>query len=292
MADIGSTLPRRQIGRYLRDLRQGAGLTIAEVARRIERGATTVQRLETGAAERIRLWDIEAICRVCGADETTTDALKGLAQQGDSKSWWHQYGDLIPLNFDVYMGLEAGAAKLTSFAELVPGLLQTPEYARTLTRLAHPLEPDSEIVRRVEMRIRRQVQITKKSAPLPIDVILDESALCRVVGNRRIMTVQLRHLADVGTRSNVSVRVLPFAAGLPLGDLTGPFIILDFVASPAGESGEPPVVYAEGYTGAMYFDDPELVDRYRNAHMGLRRVTLDVQDSRQLLREKAREFAG
>ena len=121
MADIGSTLPRRQLGRYLRELRQGAGLTIAELARRIERGATTVQRLETGSADRIRLWDIEAISRVCGADETTIEALKGLAQQGNSKNWWHQYGDLIPLNFDVYMGLEAGAVKLTYFPELVPG---------------------------------------------------------------------------------------------------------------------------------------------------------------------------
>ncbi|MFI5715307.1 helix-turn-helix domain-containing protein [Nocardia sp. NPDC051750] len=292
MADIGSTLPRRQVGRYLRDLRQGAGLTIAELARRIERGATTVQRLETGAADRIRLWDIEAICRVCGADETTLDALKGLAQQGNSKSWWHQDGDLIPLNFDVYMGLEAGARKLTYFAELVPGLLQIPDYARTVIRLAHPAELDSEIVRRVEMRIRRQVQIIKKSGPLPIDVILDESALHRVVGSRRVMAAQLRHLADMGTRPNVSVRVLPFAGGLPLGDLTGPFIILDFALESEGESGEPPVVYTEGYTGAMYFDDPDLVDRYRNAHSSLRRVALDVQDSRKLLREKAREFAG
>ncbi|WP_063062259.1 helix-turn-helix domain-containing protein [Nocardia sienata] len=292
MADIGSTLPRRQVGRYLRDLRQGAGLTIAELARRIERGATTVQRLETGAADRIRLWDIEAICRVCGADETTIDALKGLAQQGNTKSWWHQYGDLIPLNFDVYMGLEAAAVKLTSFAEIVPGLLQTPDYARTVTRLAHPSEPDSEIVRRVEMRIRRQIQITKKSDPLPIDVLLDESALHRVVGSRRIMATQLRHLADVGTCTNVSIRVLPFTRGLPLGDLTGPFIILEFEAVSTGESGEPPVVYAEGYTGAMYFDDPVVVDRYRQAHMGLRRVALDLPDSRKLLREKAREFAG
>ncbi|MEU4315082.1 helix-turn-helix transcriptional regulator [Nocardia sp. NPDC024068] len=292
MADIGSTLPRRQVGRYLRDLRQGAGLTIAELARRIERGATTVQRLETGTADRIRLWDIEAICRVCGADSTTIDALKGLAQQGNSKSWWHQYGDLIPLNFDVYMGLEAGAAKLTSFAELVPGLLQIPEYARTVTRLAHPAESDSEILRRVEMRIRRQAQITKKSDPLPVDIVLDESAVHRVVGSRRLMAAQLRHLADVGTRPNVSVRLLPFAAGLPLGDLTGPFIVLDFEDSSTGKPVEPPVVYAEGYTGAMYFDDPELVERYRDAHAGLRQVALDAQDSRRLLREKAREFAG
>lgn len=67
MVDISSTLPRRQLGRYLRELRQGSGLTIAELARRIERGATTVQRLETGTADRIRLWDVDAICQVCGA---------------------------------------------------------------------------------------------------------------------------------------------------------------------------------------------------------------------------------
>ncbi|WP_459549034.1 helix-turn-helix domain-containing protein [Nocardia sp. X0981] len=291
MADIGSTLPRRQVGRYLRDLRQGAGLTIAELARRIERGATTVQRLETGAAERIRLWDIEAICRVCGADETTIDALKGLAQQGNSKSWWHQYGDLIPLNFDVYMGLEAGARKLTSFQELVPGLLQTPDYARTLTRLAHPSEPDSEIARRVELRGRRQIMLTKKNDPVPFDVLLDESVLHRVIGSRRIMEAQLRYLADIGTRANIGIRILPFGAGVPLGDLTGPFTILDF-DDPAGAGPiEPSVVYAEGYTGAMYFDDLELIERYRGAHVGLWRVALGEKESRQLLREKAREFA-
>ncbi|MEV0110744.1 helix-turn-helix transcriptional regulator [Nocardia sp. NPDC050799] len=291
MADIGSTLPRRQVGRYLRDLRQGAGLTIAELARRIERGATTVQRLETGAADRIRLWDIEAICRVCGADETTIDALKGLAQQGNSKSWWHQYGDLIPLKFDVYMGLEAGARKLTSFQELVPGLLQTPEYARTLTRLAHPAEPDSEIARRVELRGRRQIMLTKKNDPVLFDVVLDESVLHRVIGSRRIMEAQLRHLADIGTRANIGIRILPFGTGVPLGDLTGPFTILDFDGSMSAAPIEPPVVYAEGYTGAMYFDDLALIERYRGAHLGLGRVALGEQESRQLLREKAREFA-
>lgn len=291
MADIGSSLPRRQVGRYLRDLRQGAGLTIAELARRIERGATTVQRLETGATDRIRLWDIEAICRVCGADETTIDALKGLAQQGNSKSWWHQYGDLIPLDFDVYMGLEAGARKLASFQELVHGMLQIPDYARTLTRIVHPAEPDSEIARRVEMRGRRQIMLTKKSDPVSIDVILDESVLHRVIGSRRIMEAQLRHLADIGTRQNVDIRVLPFDAGVPLGDLTGPFTILDFAAPADTGPIEPPVVYAEGYTGDMYFEDPDVVEQFRTAHAHLRRVALTTQDSRQLLREKAREFA-
>jgi hypothetical protein len=215
--------------------------------------------------------------------------MKGLAQQGNSKNWWHQYGDLIPLNFDVYMGLESGAAKLTSFAELVPGLLQTPDYAGTLIRLAHPSEPDSEITRRIEMRTRRQVLVTRKADPAPIDVILDESALHRAVGNRHVMAAQLRHLADVGTRSNIAIRVLPFGAGVPLGDLTGPFIILDFPRS-GDKLIEPSVVYAESYTGAMYFDDPDLVERYRTVHAAVRQVALGVEDSRQLFRDKAREF--
>lgn len=287
MAETSSTVPRRQLGRYLRELRQQSGMTIAEVARRIERGATTLQRLETGQADRIRLWDIEALCQVLGASETETAALKGLAQQGNTKSWWHEYGDLIPANFDVYMGLESAAESLTSFQELVPGLAQTPEYARALIRSGKPGEPDSEISRRVEMRMHRQVLITRRAQPVKLDVILDEAVLHRVIGNPKIMAAQLRHLADLSTRPNITIRVLPYSAGIPLGDLTGPFTIVDFETDD-GQSGEPPVVYVESYTGAMYFDDRDNVDRYRTAHEGMRRVALDARQSRDLLRHMSK----
>ncbi|WP_228812403.1 helix-turn-helix domain-containing protein [Nocardia otitidiscaviarum] len=283
MGETGSTVPRRQLGRYLRDLRQQSGMTIAEVARRIERGATTLQRLETGQADRIRLWDIEALCQVLGASDTETAALKGLAQQGNTKSWWHEYGDLIPTNFDVYMGLESAAESLTSFQELVPGLAQIPEYAGTLIRSVHPREPESEIDRRVEMRMHRQVLITRRAQPAALDVILDESALHRVIGSPKIMAAQLRHLADLSTRPNITIRVLPYAAGTPLGDLTGPFTILDF-GDGDRQPAEPSVVYVESYTGAMYFDDHESAARYRAAHDTMRRVALDERQSRDLLR--------
>ncbi|AYF76706.1 XRE family transcriptional regulator [Nocardia yunnanensis] len=288
MTETGSTVPRRQLGRYLRELRQQSGMTIAEVSRRIDRGATTVQRLETGQADRIRLGDIESLCRVLGADETETAALKGLAQQGNAKSWWHEYGDLIPANFDVYMGLESAASALSSFQELVPGLAQIPEYARVLIRTVHPNEPDGEISRRVEMRMRRQVLITRRAQPVKLDVILDESALCRVIGHPKIMVKQLRHLADLSTHTNITVRVLPFSAGIPLGELTGPFTILDF-GDQAREPFEPSVVYSERFTGAMYFDDSDNIDHYRAAHDTLRRVALDEAKSRDLLRQRARE---
>ncbi|MFJ4654385.1 helix-turn-helix domain-containing protein [Nocardia sp. NPDC088792] len=288
MAETESTVPRRQLGRYLRELRQQSGMTIAEVARRIERGATTLQRLETGSADRIRLWDIEALCQVLGASETETAALKGLAQQGNTKSWWHEYGDLIPANFDVYMGLESAAESLTSFQELVPGLAQTPEYARVLIRSVHAGQPESEISRRVEMRMHRQILITRRAQPATLDVVLDESVLHRVIGNPKIMAAQLRHLADLGTRANIAIRVLPYSAGIPLGELTGPFTILDF-GEDDRQPVEPSVVYIESYTGAMYFDDHLSIERYRTAHEAMRRVALDARQSRDLLRHAARE---
>lgn len=292
MSQNGSTIPRRQLGRHLRDLRQQSGLTIASVAKAIERGDSTVQRLETAdPAVRIRLWDIEAICRVLGADETTTEGLKGLAQQANTKHWWHEYGDVIPEDFDVYIGLEADAKKLTSYAELVPGLAQTPDFARSLFTTVHPEATSSEIDRRVEIRMNRQVLFTRKACPIEVDMVLDESVLHRVIGSTKIMATQLRRLADLSTRDNFSIRVLPFAAGLPLGDPTGPFIVLDFGLDGNGQTIEPTVVYVESYTGAMYFTDQRVVERYQRAATKHRGLALGAQASRDLLRKAAREFA-
>src|SRR6266567_6247981 len=125
-----STLPRRQLGRHLRDWRTQSGQTIAEAARLMEWGASTLQRLEKGQADRIRTIDIQELCRIYGIPGEFAEGLKGLAQQAAVKSWWHAYGDLIPENFDVFVGLEASAQRLTSYqSELVPGLLQTADYA-------------------------------------------------------------------------------------------------------------------------------------------------------------------
>ncbi|MEU7633379.1 helix-turn-helix transcriptional regulator [Nocardia sp. NPDC049220] len=293
MSETGSTLPRRQLGRYLRDLRTQTGMTIPEAARRIERGASTLQRLETGQAERIRLLDIRELCSIYDADETKTTALMGLAQQAAIKSWYHEYGNLIPANFDVYMGLEASAHQLTSYApDVILGLLQTPDYRLTLLRSALPDETSDEINRRVQLKLKRQALITRKSQPAHLDVVLLECALQRLVGGRKVMTAQLRHLADMSTLPNVSIRVLPFAAGIPLGDPLGPFTILDFGTDNKGKPIEPPVVYLESFTGDLYLEKPEDVARYHEAHAVIRRAALDETASRNLIRQVAREYAA
>ncbi|WP_234390645.1 helix-turn-helix domain-containing protein [Nocardia suismassiliense] len=288
-----STLPRRQLGRYLRDWRTQAGLTIAEASRLMEWGASTLQRLEKGQADRIRTIDIQELCRIYGIPDELADGLKGLAQQAAVKSWWHAYGDLIPENFDVYVGLEASAQQLSSYqSELILGLLQTADYARALHRLGYPDDSEAELERRVQLRLQRQALITRKASPATVAVVLHESVLRRVVGGAKVMAAQLRHLADLSTNDNVAVRILPFAAGIPLGDSTGPFTVLEFGTDSKGQPVEPPVVYVEGFTGDLYLERPVDVQRYHRAHECLQRAALDIQTSRHLLRQIAKEFAA
>ncbi|MBF6286883.1 helix-turn-helix domain-containing protein [Nocardia cyriacigeorgica] len=286
-----TSLPRRQLGRYLRDLRTQAGLTIAQAARLMEWGASTLQRLEKGQADRIRTIDIRELCRIYGVPDQLTEGLAGLAQQADTPSWWHAFGDVIPESFDVHVGLEAAAETVTAYhPELVPALLQTADYARALYRLAHPEESEDALDRRVQLRLQRQALITRRVAPATVRVIVHEAVLRRMVGSAKVMTGQLRHLADIGTRGNVMVRVLPFAAGVPLGVGTGAFTILEFGTDRAGRPLEPPVVHAEGLTGDLYLERPADVRRYHRAHENLQQCALDDQSSRHLLRQLAKEF--
>lgn len=287
----GSTLPRRQLGKHLRNGREAVGLTLAEVGALMQWSVSTVQRLEVGRTERIRLADVEALCRIYEFSEEFTEVLKGLARQAAGQSWWHEYGDLIPENFDVFVDLESSAQVLTWYEpELVPGIVQTPAYAHALIRAGVPDEPAAEHERRVKLRMRRQTLITRTHAPVQIDITLRESVLRGVVGGSRTMAGQLRHLADLSTRPNVTVRILPFSAGFPIGDAVGPFVILEPRNLARRQPPDPTVVYVESYTGDLYLEKPAVVARYARAHQELRRVALDDERSRTLLRRVAKEY--
>ncbi|RMI34039.1 helix-turn-helix domain-containing protein [Nocardia stercoris] len=292
-ANTTSTVPRRQLGKYLRDWRTQSGLTIADAARLMEWGASTLQRLETGHSDRIRLIDIRELCRIYGIPGEIAEGLEGLASQSVVQSWWHAYDDAIPESFDVYVGLEAAAQQFVSYrSELVPGLLQTADYARALYRLDNPDATDAEVERRVALRVQRQAPINRRNHPATVDVVLDESVLRRLVAGPRVMAAQLRHLADLSTREHVTLRVLPFAAGMPLGLPTGPYVILGFGTDAKGRAGEPPVVYVQGFTGELYLERAADVDRYRRAHAALAACALDVPETRRLLRQLGKEYAA
>ncbi|MFF0500751.1 helix-turn-helix domain-containing protein [Nocardia aobensis] len=291
MSVADSTLPRRQLGRHLREGRESIGLTLVEAAKLMQWGKSTLQRLEKGQTERIRTHDVGLLCEIYQLRSEQRADLVALAEQAAVKNWWQAYGSLISPNFDVYMGLEASARELKSFQpSLIPGLLQTAEYARTLDRIYFPDDSEDELDRRVEMRLRRQGVINRKTQPACLEVILHESCLRTMVGPGKAMARQLRHLADLSTKPNVAIRVLSFRSGFPVGWSTGPFTILEFGLTSKGEEVEPTVVYAEAFTGAMYFEGAGDVDRYREAYRTIQHRTLDDRASRDLLREMAREY--
>ncbi|PPJ22209.1 helix-turn-helix domain-containing protein [Nocardia nova] len=293
MSEYGSTLPRRQLGRYLRNGREECGLTLHQAAALIQRSASTLQRIEHGMVAQLREVDIEALCKIYEFDDDRIVAMKALAVQGNEQSWWCEYGDVIPQNFDFYVGLEAAAERLVTYEpELVPGLLQTPAYGSALMHAVHPEDNAEEHARRVQLRIRRQTRITRKYRPATLDVILRESVLHGVVGGPKVMAAQLRHLADMSTRSNVNVHILPFSSGFPLGEAVGPFVVLEFGASRKGEAAEPTVVYTECFTGGLYLAKSQTVRRYHRAYQDLRRGALDVDASRARLRQMAKEYVS
>ncbi|GAB2690039.1 helix-turn-helix domain-containing protein [Nocardia thraciensis] len=282
-------IPRRQLGRYLRDMRQAYGLSIRNAAKAIGVGDGTLQRLETGGASVVHDDHLAALCELYEQRDMLS-ALKALAAQGQVPNWWHQYGDIIPDNFNLYMSLEAAAEELRIYRpDIIPGLFQTPDYAKALDARYFPDDTIPELERRVRVRRERQHLIMRKRSPLSVDLVMDEGVLYRVVGSPEVMSKQLRHLADMP--ANVRVRILPNSAGFPLGIATGPFILLDFGVDSRGYPHEPPVVYVESYTGDLYLERTKSVRDYRRAFDAIQRVALDIADSKHLLRRVAKEYA-
>jgi transcriptional regulator with XRE-family HTH domain len=287
-AQAGSTVPRRQLGRYLHDLRVKTGLTARAAARELERSEPTLWRIENGHTA-TRSLDVEQMCRLYGATADMTKALMALAKETRARGWWQAYGDVVPEWLDLYIGLEAAATRIDWYeSELVPGLFQTGDYARALIREHAPDKSDSEIDRRVELRLARQAILRRPVDPPLLRVALREPMLRCPVGGARVMAGQLDRLAEASELPNVSLRVVPVATGLHSGMLSGPFEILRFPVNGNGEESEPPTVYTDIYTGALYLDKPHEVNRYDQAFGKLWKTALDDEASRELIRESAK----
>lgn len=292
MADTqaGSTVPRRQLGRYLRDLRVAAGLTARAAARDLERSEPTLWRIETGQVA-VRSLDVKAMCELYRATPEMTEALMALAKETKARGWWQAYGDVLPEWFDLYIGLEAAAAKVATYeGDLVPGLFQTEEYARTLIAPDNPHVSDAEIQRRVGLRMARQAILRRPIDPPALEVALGESVLRRPVGGPGVMASQLKRLAEVSALPNVSLRVVPFAAGYHTGILSGAFTLLRFPLNGSGTESEPPTVFADMYTGGLYLDKPNEIQRYDRAFAEIWEASLNERASVNLIEKTAEEL--
>ncbi|MGI5221363.1 helix-turn-helix domain-containing protein [Nocardia sp. CA-290969] len=287
----GSTLPRRQLGRALREARQGAGFTLEQAAQEMEMSKTSVIRIEKGHNEKVKLRDVDGFGRLYELPEEQIEELKSLAQQAATKSWWAGT-HLMKAGFGTYLELESAASELHLYqSSIVPGLLQSLDYAKHVVRPFFPIDTPEDIEQRVALRMRRAAILTRQHRPVHAEFLIHESALHVRVGSVEVMSRQLRHIADMSTRPNVTVRVLPFAAGLP-GTWAPvlPYIILDFPANSREFGSEPPVVHTETTMGTMFFESSDDVKVYRDIHESLRDATLDECRSRDLLRQVARRY--
>ncbi|WP_424528205.1 helix-turn-helix domain-containing protein [Sphaerisporangium viridialbum] len=274
------TLRARRLVVELIKHREAAGLTREETARRLEWSPSTIFRIETGRS-RPQPRSVRELLDLYGVTGAERDGLIQLAREARQPGWWHSFRDVLPNPYEVYIGLEAGATSLHNFEPVtIPGLLQTPDYARAVTKGGAQELGLDEIERLVEVRLTRQHILARQNRPR-LWVVVDEAAVRRVVGGPEIMRAQLHHLVSAAEEGKTTLQVVPFGAGAHAGT-SGSFVILGLP-----EPAEPRVVYVETLTGDLYLEERSDVSAYTIAFERLRATALSPDDSIALVKRAA-----
>jgi transcriptional regulator with XRE-family HTH domain len=252
----GPTVRRMLIGAQLRRLRTEQGISREEAGEAIRASAWKIHRLENGQVS-FKERDVVDLLRLYGAaDPGEVASFVILAREANQPGWWHHYGDVLPQWFRAYVDLESAAVLIRSYeAQFVPGLLQTEEYMRAVIQGALLDDTPDVAEQRVQLRLTRQQLLDREDAPR-LWAVVDEAALRRPVGSREVMRTQLERLIEAAELPNVTLQVLPFAAGAHPA-MVGAFSILRFP-----EPELPDVVYLEHLTNAIYLDKEDDVDQY------------------------------
>ncbi|GGK78213.1 transcriptional regulator [Sphaerisporangium melleum] len=275
MASASPTIRQRRLATELQRLREAAGFTREDVAARLEWHATKVWRMEN-ARSSVTTADLRHLLDLYEANEPHREALIAFARQARQKGWWSEYRDVLTGS---YNDLEAQASMLRNFEPLlIPGLLQTEAYARTVIRAAPVVDP-KEVKRRTDARMARQQRLIHQDEGPQLWVVIDEAAIRRPVGGADVMCEQLEHLVRLSDEPRITIQVIRNSAGAHPG-LTGPFVILDF-PNPAFFA---PVVYLELAPDGMYLEETEQIMRYTLMFDHLRAIALGPAESIKFIR--------
>ena len=268
------TVRRRELGALLRKLRTEKGLTVEQAAEQLMFSMSKLSRMETGhgvATPR----DIRDVCSLYEVtDEAERERMLKLAAEGKQAGWWQSYD----LPYSTYVGLEAEATAISDFqSSVVPGLLQTADYARAGHEGAMPRLSSEEIERRIEAKLTRQALLGQDDPPA-FSAVLDEAVLHRMVGGPAVMSAQLGRLVEAANQPKVTIQVIPFALGAHPG-VESNFNILEM------PSPTPGVVFVEGLVGSIYLERPEELTRYRQSFERLQALALSPKDTIVLIAE-------
>jgi transcriptional regulator with XRE-family HTH domain len=264
---------RRRLGEELRRLRDLAGLTSGEAAALAGWHQSKISRIETGRSS-VRAEDVTLLLNVYAVtDRDLRDLLTTLAGNGFQRGWWHDFRDVLPVEYRDFISLETGASRARSMENtVVPGLLQTPAYAHALTRDVMPRLDRHEVQALVSVRTSRQA-VLRQDPPLELWAVLDEAVLRRAVGGPVVMAGQLRLLEEAAQLPQIRLQVLPFSAGGHMG-VTGSFVIFSFPST-----SDLDVVVVDHLTSSLYVDRKEDVEAYGAAFARLCDRALPVDES-------------
>lgn len=274
------SLRRRRLAAELRRLRDQAGLSVTEAAKQLDWQPSRLSRIETRQSG-ITAPDLRKLLNLYEAEDDTYRAyLAELARRVNERGWWQKYAGLIGTGYADLISLEAEARTIRTYQqELVPGLLQTAEYARALIRNSRPTETTEQIDRWVEIRIERQEVLIRTDPPPPrFNVVVSEGALRRPVGGYDVMRAQLEHLMLPRDRANVTIQVLPFDAGVHPA-MVGPFTMMNFA-----DPDDLGVVNVENATSALFLEDSSELRVYDEIWGALQASALSPDDSQAFLR--------
>ncbi|MFJ8761083.1 helix-turn-helix domain-containing protein [Streptomyces cyaneofuscatus] len=277
------TVRRRQLGRTLRALREARGLTQDETAARTggRLYGVKISRIE-GAKNAASRADVSALLDALevGVDDDLRKKLLTLTREGARRGWWQSYRSVLSPEYEDLIRLESEADQIIAWQPaLIPGLLQTGEYARQIiaaTAMSEAVEDRVDTL--VEVRLARQSVLTRET-PLPLWAIIGEAALRTQCTDEQIMQDQLSRLLALGARPTITVQVLPLAVAPHVGQM-GAWSILGY-----GAHADLSVVHVESLTSALYVEEREDVALYQDAAEQLRAAALSPGDSAGLIRE-------
>ena len=256
VTEIRPTLVRRQLGRRLRRLREQSGRTMEDVITSGVVSRSKLWRLEAGRCA-VKPGDVLVLTRLYGTEPAVVDELLALTEATKGSGYLENYGTAVPESVGLYAELEASAAAITAYnSELIPGLLQTPDYARAVIEADRMLSP-AVVDQRLAFRIERQQR--HFAHPGAMTVIITAGAMNLQVGSVSVMEEQIAHLRAVDNKGAARISVLPATDGVHPAML-GPFVLLDF-----DDEDDPSVVYLESLVCGRYIEKPADVARYRQA---------------------------
>ena len=271
MPVTGQRVVRRALGRRLTRLRLATGKSRREVAvAKLGISEPTLHRIETGKVP-VSPANVRALCWLYGADQSITDALAEMALGTSQQEWWDA-SPVIPDWFKLYVGLEASAIQISGYdGEVVPGELQTADYARAVFNAEQPSNPDA-AERHIALRMERQRTLFSRKPAPRLQTVLGEAVLVRPVGGEEVIAAQIEHLRQVARREHVDIRVLPFEVGAHAA-MAGAFRSLDFE-----DPEDPDVVYLESHVGALYLEEPAEVDEYRRIFQLISKDSIPIEE--------------